>query len=159
MTDDWDERVARFWVEFDDGDPDAALAGMHALVGERPDGDARALYERGSVHDSLGQEQEAIPLYRAALAAGLDEEHEPQAVIQLASSLRNVGDVEEAVALLQTAGLTAWTGDAARAFLALALRDAGRPDEALQVALLALAPTLPRYTRAVRAYADDLTRA
>ena len=43
------------------------------------------------------------------------------------------------------------------AFLALALHDAGRPTEALAVALRRLAPTLPEYGRAVAAYADELT--
>ena len=42
-----------------------------------------------------------MPLYRAALDGGLDPEHEPLAVIQLASSLRNVGEAAQAVALLE----------------------------------------------------------
>ena len=44
----------------------------------------------------------------------------------------------------------------ARAFLALALHSDQKPVEALRVALQTLAPRLPRYQRAVRAYADEL---
>ncbi|MFT2707547.1 tetratricopeptide repeat protein [Clavibacter zhangzhiyongii] len=76
-------------------------------------------------------------------------------MIQLASSLRNVGESAEAVALLEALPDDA---DAAGrdALLALALHDAGRPTEALAVALRRLAPTLPGYGRAVAAYAEEL---
>ena len=46
--------------------------------------------------------------------------------------------------------------DAAAAFYALALVSAGDAVAAASIALKALAPHLPRYTRSVRAYADDL---
>ena len=66
----------------------------------RGEGVAEALYERGSALDSTGHPDEAIVLYRAALDAGLGEDRRRQAVIQLASSLRNLGQAPEAVALL-----------------------------------------------------------
>lgn len=56
---------------------------MKALVYDRPDGHAAALYEWASVHDFLGSEMEAIPLYRLALDAGLDYRQRTQALIQL----------------------------------------------------------------------------
>ena len=46
--------------------------------------------------------------------------------------------------------------DAAAAFYALALVSAGDAVAAASVALKALAPHLPRYTRSVAAYADEL---
>ncbi len=129
---------------------------MRALAAERPADDPRALFELACAHDFVGREAEAVPLYRAAIDGGLDPEHRPLAVIQLASSLRNVGEAEQAVALLE-----AMPDDAHApgrdAFLALALHDAGRPTEALAVALRRLAATLPEYGRAVAAYADELT--
>jgi tetratricopeptide (TPR) repeat protein len=158
MTGNWSERVALFWASADDADPTAALQAMRALVAERPEGDEAALFEWASVHDFLGREQEAIPLYRAALAAGLTDGLAEQAVVQLASSLRVVGDPDAAVALLEShADPTSTTGAARQAFLALALHDAGRPTEALRVALLAIAPTLPRYGRVLAGYAAALT--
>ena len=49
------------------------------------------LYERGGEHDSAGREEEAIPLYEQALAAGLAGEIRARCLLQLGSSLRNVG--------------------------------------------------------------------
>ena len=81
-----------------------------------------------------------------------------RAVIQLASTLRNLGQAEESVALL-TAELDAGSDDlddAVRAFLALALTSVGREREAVSVALTALAAHLTRYNRSLAAYARDL---
>ena len=101
----------------------------------------------------LGEEQEAIPLYRAALARGLGSERQGFATIQLASSLRNVGHAADAVALLEPLRTDDRLGAAARAFLALALHDLGRSAEALRIALTDLAPTVPLYGRAIGEYA------
>ncbi|WP_307859054.1 tetratricopeptide repeat protein [Herbiconiux sp. SYSU D00978] len=148
----WDDDIARFWAEADELDGDALLEGIRELAAQRLAGDAAALFEEASAHDYLGEEARAIPLYRQALAAGLDEVRHSQAVVQLASSLRNVGDAAGSVEVLQDA-----EGEAAAAFRALALHDLGRHAEALRVALTALAGTLPEYGRAVRAYAEELT--
>ncbi|WP_144627946.1 tetratricopeptide repeat protein [Arthrobacter woluwensis] len=156
MDETWDGRIAAFWAGTDGRDPESLLAAMTDLVRERPESDPAALYELASVHDFLGHESEAIPLYQAALDGGLYGERRPQAVIQLASSLRNVGRAPEAVSLLQDFPEDPTTGAASQAFLALALFDAGRSREALQVALAALAPTLPLYSRSMAAYADEL---
>lgn len=154
--DDWDARVAAFWATADDERADETVAAMRALAAERPADDPRALFELACAHDFVGREAEAVPLYRTALDGGLDPEHRPLAVIQLASSLRNVGEAEQAVALLEAMPDDAHA-PARDAFLALALHDAGRPTEALAVALRRLAATLPEYGRAVAAYADELT--
>ncbi|HEY0247442.1 MAG TPA: tetratricopeptide repeat protein [Gryllotalpicola sp.] len=156
--DDWQVRVDAFWSDFNGSDPDGCLARMRALVAERPPGDAVALAEWGGVHDSLGLEREAVGPYRAALAAGLDPERAHQVTLQLASTLRNLGEAEEAVALLGALEAPE-LGAAPAAFLALALHSAGRPAAALSVALTALAPHLPRYGRAARAYAEELVHA
>ena len=69
-------------------------------------------------------------------------------------SLRDLGEAEESVALL-TAELgngSDHLDDALRGFLALALADTGREREALSVALVALAPHLPRYQRSLANY-------
>jgi tetratricopeptide (TPR) repeat protein len=152
----WEERIERFWAAFDDTRPEAMLDQMRALLAERPEHDPEALYEWASVHDALGLEAAAVPLYRRALELDLDGPRKPMAIIQLASSLRNIGEPQAAVQLLQDLPADAGTGDAPQAFLALALWDCGREHEALRTALLALAPTLPQYGRAVAAYATEL---
>ena len=156
MMDNWESRVQEFWAQADDTDTGGTFRCMKVLVDARPDGDAAALYEWASVHDFLGSETEAIPLYRLALEAGLDDRRRTQALIQLASSLRNVGEFEAAIQVLDDVEENDIAGDAHRAFLALALFDAGRSDQALRVALEALAKTLPLYSRAVTGYAAEL---
>lgn len=157
MTATWDERIDLYWTTVDDTRPAEALEAMRSLIDERPDGDPDALYEWASVHDYLGMELDAIPFYRAALDRGLSGARRSQAIIQLASSLRNVGEPDAAIGLLREHPGDDITGDAAQAFLALALRDGGHPDEALRTALVALARTLPLYRRAVEDYAKELT--
>ena len=156
MTDGWAERIDTFWASADAGRPEAMLAAMRDLVEERPSADPQALYEWASVHDFLGREAEAVPLYQQALELGLTGPSRPRALIQLASSLRNLGDAAGAVSLLAPLGSNEVTGSAAHAFLALALHDLGRHDEALRAALLALAPTLPLFQRSVERYANEL---
>lgn len=97
----------------------------------------------------------AIPLYRQSLELGLEGERRRRAVIQMASSLRNLGQAAESVALL-TAERQKGSDDlddAVSAFLALALVDTGREREAVSLALTALAPHLPRYQRSLANYA------
>ena len=157
MPKTWSERVEAFWRRATGDEPERTLAEMQQPAAERPDGDAEALYGWASVLDFLGREAEAIPLYRSALDGGLPEAKRPQAVIQLASSLRNVGASAEAVALLEELQPDPATSPGAQAFLALALHDLEHHNEALQAALLALAPTLPLYGQAVGNYARALT--
>lgn len=152
----WDERIAAFWDRADDAYPQEVLDDMRILVEERDTDDPEALFEWASAHDFLGREREAIPLYRKALDLGLSGDRLPQAIIQLASSLRNIGEPEAAVELLQNAPTSAITGDARQAFLALALHDCGDHAASLRTALEALAPTLPMYGGAVSRYAAQL---
>ncbi|MDM7855377.1 tetratricopeptide repeat protein [Cellulomonas alba] len=156
-TDTWQDRVDRFWAEVDLDDEAAALAGMRALVEERDPDDPVALFEWAGIHDSLGLEEQAVPLYRRALAGGLDDYRTARATIQLASTLRNVGELDEAVDLLRAAPDVPELGGARQAVLALVLHSRGEPDAALREALTALADTLPRYQRSMRAYAAALT--
>ena len=76
-------------------------------------------------------------------------------MIQLASSLRNLGRPDESVELLtaEMASGSDHLDDAVRGFLALALVDVGREREATSSALGALAPHLPRYQRSLANYA------
>jgi len=162
MTDDWQHRVDAVWADAANLSDDDLVASIDALAAERSDHDALALAERGGARDSAGREEEAVPFYRAALAAGLDDARRGQVVIQYASTVRNLGRPEESLELLSAefAGQPDHPlADAAAAFAALALASAGRPTEGLVAALHALAPHLPRYQRAVNAYADDLLNA
>ncbi|WP_243225933.1 tetratricopeptide repeat protein [Microbacterium sp. CIAB417] len=156
----WDERVDEIWAAAA-GEPvdDEIIARIDALAAERGADDARAAFERAGARDSAGREAEAIALYRRALELGLDEEHRPQAVVQLASSLRNVGAYDEALALVSAetdAHPDSPYRDAVAAVHALTLASAGQPARGLSVALLALVPHLPRYHRSMTVYARQI---
>lgn len=153
----WERRVADLWAALDD-DADTFVAQMDALVAELPAGSARGLFERGAARRVTGSPDQAVPLYMAALDAGLAGDRRRRAVIQMASSLRNLGQAQEALALLEAeAAVTSDALDAAVAtFRALALVDLGREREAVAVALQALAAYLPRYNRSVARYAQAL---
>lgn len=159
MTDaDWEERVAAAWASIDERSETEFLASIESLASELPAGSAAGTFERAAALDSTGHSDLAVPLYQTALEEGLTGERRRRAVIQMASSLRNIGRPEESVALL-TAEMAAASDpldDAVRAFLALALVDTGREREAASLALTALAPHLPRYRRSVANYARDL---
>jgi hypothetical protein len=152
---DWERRVADAWASIDQRDEAEFLALIEQLAAEQPPDSGVGLFERAAAFDSTGHSDLAVPLYRQALERGLDSERRRRAVIQLASSLRNLGQPQESVRLL-TAELAAGSDqldDAVRAFLALALVDVGREREAASLALVALASHLPRYQRSLGNYA------
>ena len=117
--------------------------------------DAHELYERGGEHDSAGRADGAIPLYEQALEAGLPDAERRRALLQLGSSLRNVGRIDESVALLEAARLEYPDFRPLRAFLALALHSAGRSQEALAELLNVIADE-GDYERSLRGYASEL---
>ena len=97
------------------------------------------------------------PLPRGARARPYRPAAPPRG-IQLASSLRALGDATTAVALLreERERPSDELDGAVAGFLALALADTGAPREAAAIALEALAAQLPRYQRSLAAYARDL---
>lgn len=155
---DWQRRMDALWADLDAHEGDDFVAAVGALVAERPEDDAVAAYWMGSAYDSTGYEAQAAPHYRRAFAAGLPDELRRPATIQFASTLRNLGESAESIALLtaEAAAATDELDDAITAFLALSLVDAGREREAVSLALGALAPHLTRYNRSLSNYARAL---
>ncbi|GAA3850393.1 tetratricopeptide repeat protein [Streptomyces lacrimifluminis] len=162
MNEDWEQRTTAAWATIDDYDEDHAAdfrAVIDTLVAELPADSPLAPFEQACAWDSTGHSDRAVPLYREALAHGLSGYKGRRARIQLASSLRNIGQPEEGVKLL-TPELDAPSDeldDAVRACLALCLSSLGRDREGLALVLGALAPHLPRYQRSMANYARLLT--
>ena len=161
---DWETRVAACWADAPAMDEERLFAAIEALAAERPSGDPAAAYERGSVRDSTGRTADAEPFYREALASErLDAVRRPQAVIQLASTLRILGELDESERLLRAelARIAASSDphafpDQTRAFLALTLVAKGEAVEGAAHALLALAPHVTRYRRSIVGNAEEL---
>lgn len=158
-ADDWEARLAHFWSTVDLDDRAGAIARMQDLASERGPEDPDARFELGGIYDSTGYEAEANAHYAAARELGLAGPRLAQLNIQQGSTLRNLGRVDEAIALLEVTDPDPSIGDAKAVFLALALRDAGRHDEALRICIEALVPHLPRYQRSAANYARALTEA
>jgi len=119
---DWEQRIADAWASIDGLAEEEFLALIDALAAEQPPDSGAAAFERACAFDSTGHSDLAVPLYQQALDRGLVGERRRRAVIQMASSLRNLGHPEESVALL-TAELAVGSDhldDAVRAILALA---------------------------------------
>ncbi|MER6682084.1 tetratricopeptide repeat protein [Streptomyces olivaceoviridis] len=161
VNQNWEDRVAAAWAAFDTYPEERAhefRALIDTLVAELPDDSPLGPFEQACAWDSTGHSDKAVPLYREALARGLDGYKSRRAKIQLSSSLRNTGRAEEGVELL-TPELDAPSDeldDAVRATLALCLSSLGRDREGLSLVLGALAPHLPRYQRSMANYARAL---
>lgn len=157
-TESWEGRVSALWAD-DTIDEQQRIDRMLVLASAAPHA-AVGAFELGGAFDSGGHEDEADVHYAAATTAGLDSvdpDRAAQMVVQHASTLRNLGRIDEAIVMLRNAPEHPATGAAPKVFLALALHSAGRHDEALRVAIEAVEPTLPRYHRSVIAYAKALT--
>jgi len=153
-TPDLNTRAAALFALIDDHTPDAFLAAVDELVAADPDS-ADALFHRACARDSLGFSDRAVPLYEAALQrGGLTGENRRRATIQLASSLRNVGEVDRAIAMLEAERRepSDHLDDALDCVLALTLAAAGREREGLSLVVVALAKHLPRYNLSMANY-------
>jgi tetratricopeptide (TPR) repeat protein len=154
---DREGELAELWAALDELPEDEFLTRMDALADGLPDPGVAA-FERASARDSTGRPDQAVPLYREALEHGLEGIRRRRAVIQMASSLRNLGNPEQSVELLlaERERTSDELDDAVSAFLALALADVGREREAVALALESLAPHLPRYQRSLANYARSI---
>lgn len=151
----WQARVDAVWADTDASEADV-LDRMTQLVDELPESDPRGPFELGGANDSAGNEAEAAALYERAIALGLSGESRAALDIQYASTLRNLGRIDEAISVLESTERCAELGAAPDAFLALALHSAGRESDALATAVEALIPFLPKYHRSLTGYAAEL---
>jgi len=156
---DVNRRAAALFAAIDDYDEAGFLAAVDALAAELPEDDGDGVFHRGSARDSWGHSDLAVPLYARALElGGLTGENRRRAVIQMSSSLRNVGHVEEALATLRKERELGedHLSDALDCAIALCLSTLGRDREGLSLVLVALAKHLPRYNRSMANYGRAL---
>lgn len=141
-----------------EGKEQEAIEYFRALVERYPD-NARIRFEYAGAHDFAGYEADAVPIYREAMELGLTDDILRRAYVQLGSSLRNVGQYDEAIQVLSE-GLARFPDfSPLRIFRAFALYSSGQCKEAvveLLEALLAHPDALGGYGRAVRYYTDEI---
>ncbi len=157
---EFDTEVARSWALNREGRSEEALAILQTLVSRHPD-DPRAHFEYAGALDYLGREADAVAPYRRAQTLGLSGDDLPRLYVQLGSTLRNVGELEEAERFLREGRERFPDHVGIQAFHALALSSAGRDREAVVILLDLINANADRidldgYDRALRAYTDDL---
>lgn len=139
-------------------------ARQHGLlqIAEHPK-HAELHYEVAGLHDLLGREQQAIPLYQKAIALGLSEDSLRGAWLGLGSSYRTTGHYTEALAAFEQ-GLARFPhAHEFKVFGAMARYNLGQHKEGMEHLLAVLAetvtdPAIAPYRRAIALYAEDLDR-
>jgi RNAse (barnase) inhibitor barstar len=142
------------------GQFEEALQTAQDLAMRFPD-NPRAHFILGGTFDFQDREADAVPPYQRAWELGLSGDDVPRFYVQYGSTLRNVGQFDEAVRVLQEGRDRFPENAAIQAFLALALFSGGRAADALATALAVLtanadAVDLQGYERALREYTAEL---
>ncbi|WP_285727364.1 tetratricopeptide repeat protein [Psychromicrobium xiongbiense] len=153
------DQLEDLWDRFDALEAPEFSGLLESLLAQLPEGDPRIAFERGGFQDATDHPVEAVELYRQALSEGLSGAPRRQAVIQLASSLRNLGELVESEALLRAElehPVDEYTS-AIQAFLALVLGSRGRDQEGLSVALTALIPHVTQYQTSLTHYVQEMS--
>lgn len=144
-----------------------ARALLFDLLAEHP-GEPEITYQLAIVHDNLGLEREAIPFYLQSLEQGLSGSDTAtglmkgeRAFLGLGSTYRGLGEYERAEETLRQ-GLGEFPESRAlHVFLAMALYNTRKYNEAMELALTTLAettndPSLQYYKRGITFYAQHL---
>ncbi|MBP9503231.1 MAG: tetratricopeptide repeat protein [Candidatus Promineofilum sp.] len=124
------------------------------LMDKNPD-HPLVLFEVGGSYDVLGEEEMAIPYYRQAIASGLDGDDLQECLVCLGSSLRVMGETEEAVSILEQAVDEFPERNSGRVFLALAQFSNGEIEQAVSNLLSLLLKTTS--DEDILAYADTFS--
>ncbi|MDR3430544.1 MAG: tetratricopeptide repeat protein [Rouxiella aceris] len=121
------------------------------------------LYKVASLYDVLGQEQQAIPFYQAAIQHKLSGQDLQDAYLGLGSTYRALGRYQESLATFDAALALFPEAKDLKMFRAMTLYNLGHCKQAVSQLLIMLteescAEDISRYRRAIIHYCDDLDR-
>lgn len=158
MDENWESRLQDIWQKLGIISNEEFIQLLKEHIAFLVDSPAIADFEMACAFDSTGNEKLAEPLYRTALDLGLSGLRRRRARIQLASTLRNNGKIEESIHILreEKANYSDDLNDAVDSFLALSLSSAEEYKEALSITLKAISKHLPRYNSSLYNYANAL---
>ena len=157
-----DDRLAQAASLREAGKLEQALPLLVELRRELPD-DPQVAIQTAWAHDSLGLEEEAVPHYEAALAAGLPDDQARGAYLGFGSTLRTLGRDAEAEQVFRE-GIERFPDFLPlRVFNAMLDYNLGRSRDAVCALIDVLLkatddPTILRYRRSLGGYAEDLDR-
>ena len=123
---------------------------------------AEIIYQIAWTLDVLGRPAEALPFYEKAVALGLPPNELSGALIGLSSALRTLGQATRAIEVLESAQRQFPENREFEVFLAIALHNAGRHTEAIQLLVNTLVDSsedigITAYQRAIRHAANQLS--
>ncbi|UFU00052.1 tetratricopeptide repeat protein [Radiobacillus kanasensis] len=158
METKWETVVMNGWENKDD---ETKLIEYFLEVVVKYPNSARAKFELANAYDFTGQENKAIPLYEDAISIGLDAEYEAYALLQLGSSLRNVGRIDDAIRILSDAEQRYSEFPSISMVLGMAMHDKNRNAEALGITLDVIlrhvkTSDIVRYRVALENYIKDI---
>ena len=144
------------------GELEGARAVLLKLQEKNPE-DPTVNYQCAWVHDRMGLEREAIPLYERAIERGLSGGDLEGAILSLGSSYRAVGDPAKAAEVLREGVARFPHNRAMQVFLAMALHDIDEHVQAMGILLRNLAetssdPEISAYKEALSFYANHLNK-
>lgn len=157
-AENWENKLQSIWLQLGKISNKDFIQQIEEHTNHLANAKAIADFEMACAFDSTGYEKKAEPLYRSALDEGLSGLRRRRARIQLASTLRNNGKIEESIQILKEEKLNESDelNDAVDSFLALSLYSAGENKEALSLVLKAISQYLPRYSNSLYRYAENL---
>ena len=123
---------------------------------------AEIIYQIAWTLDALGRPAEALPFYEKAVALGLPPNELSGALIGLSSALRTLGQATRAIEVLESGQRQFPENREFEVFLAIALHNAGRHTEAIQLLVNTLVDSsedigITAYQRAIRHAANQLS--
>ncbi len=142
------------------GELEEARTVLLELLRMNPD-DPAVAYQCAWVHDRMGLEREAIPLYERAIERGLSGGDLEGAILSLGSSYRAVGTPAKAAEVLRGGVARFPRNRAMQVFFAMALHDLDENVQAMEILLRNVAetssdPEIASYKEAISYYASRL---
>jgi tetratricopeptide (TPR) repeat protein len=158
MEPKWETVVKNGWENKDD---ENKLIKYFSELAEKYPNTARAKFELANAYDFIGQEDKAIKQYEDAIRIGLNAEYEAYALLQLGSSLRNVGRIDDAISVLSDAEKRYPEFPSITMFLGMAMHDKNMNTEALRTTLNAMlrhfkTSDIERYRVSLENYIRDI---
>lgn len=160
MTNNLDDELDRVFAARNRDDMAPTIAALLPLYEQHPR-NPRVLYEIGGAYDTAGHESVVLDFYERAMSAGLAGDVRRRCYLQYGSTLRNLGRVDESIALFARARVEFPDSVSLGVFESLSLHAAGRANTALASLMTLLADhvhsdEIDRYKPAMRGNADYL---
>lgn len=155
--DELDKLIEQGWEkQLSDQDLVAFFKDLYSNYPKNP----RLSYELGGVYDYLGREEEAITLYEEALNLGISGSFRVKTLIQMGSTLRNLGEFVKSQKTLEIAVDESGGDPASIIFLSLTLLSSGKEKEAALLALHHIysesSGLVQRYKRSIGNYLEEV---